>query len=133
MANEAIEIEGPYETHDFTVAAGTGIEKGTILKLTDPRTASATSASGDVVAGIARTEKVANDGSTNLGVYTKGIFDLTVTSGQTVTAGELVSIGGANTIKTATEAEIAEGKAIGKALEDGSSEEVIEVAVNTLK
>jgi len=132
MANEAVEIEGPYETHDFTVADNTKIEKGTILKLEDARTAVANIGSGDVVAGIARTEKVANDGSTNLGVYTKGIFDLTVASDETVTAGEYVSTKGPNTIKPATEAEIQAGKALGKTLEDGGNSEVVEVAVNTL-
>lgn len=64
---------------DFTVADGTGIEKGTLLKLTDPRTAvaadAATAAAANPAAGIAAREKVANDGRTRLAVYRRGTFD----------------------------------------------------------
>lgn len=125
MANEAVPIEGPYEIHDFTVAEDTGIEQHTILKLSDPRTGAASSAA-DVFAGIAATEKEADNGKTNLGCYTKGVFDLTAASG-TITAGALVSLSGANLIKTATEAEVVTGAAFGKALETASASEVIEV------
>src|SRR3990167_969324 len=52
----------------MTVANGTGIEKGTLLKMTDPNTAIASSAANDVIAGIAYTEKIANDGNTQIAV-----------------------------------------------------------------
>ena len=39
MTNEAVPVEGPYETHDFTVSTSTTIEKGTLLQFSDPRTA----------------------------------------------------------------------------------------------
>lgn len=116
MANEAVRVEGPYEVHDFTVADGTAISQYTLCQLTDPRTASASSATGQVFAGIAATDKEASDGQTNLGLYTRGIFVLT-DSGVGIAVGALVSLGGANTIKTATEAEVAAGKAFGRALE----------------
>lgn len=58
----------------FTCADGTGIEKGTILKLSDPDTVAITAGDTDVVAGIAAEEKIANDGKTKISVYTRGIF-----------------------------------------------------------
>ena len=58
----------------FTCADGTGIEKGTVLKLTDPMTVAAADGDTDIVAGIAAEEKIANDGNTKIAVYTRGIF-----------------------------------------------------------
>lgn len=58
MAHEAIlkfETELPIP---FTVANGTGIEKGAVLKLTDPMTAIITSGDEDQIAGIAAEEKI---------------------------------------------------------------------------
>lgn len=69
----------------YTVADGAGIAKGTYLKITDPRTAAAQTATADAFAGIAAAEKVASDGSTTLAAYTYGIFLLT--SGAAVTVG----------------------------------------------
>ena len=63
MANEAVPVEGPYESHDYTVAAGTTIEKYTLCELSDPRTAAASSGA-NVFAGIASTEKSSSDTST---------------------------------------------------------------------
>ena len=57
------ELEPPVS---FTCADGTGIEKGTLLKLTDPMTAIATSGAGDAIAGVAAAEKIANDGNTKI-------------------------------------------------------------------
>ena len=74
MANEAtliIETEVPIM---FTVADGTGIEKGAILKMDDLMTAALADGDGDIVAGIAAEEKIASDGNTKLAVYRRGIF-----------------------------------------------------------
>jgi len=74
MANEAVlvmEYEPPVM---FTVADGTGIEKGAILKMTDPMTAVLADGDGDIVAGIAAEEKIASDGKTKLAVYRRGVF-----------------------------------------------------------
>ena len=74
MAREAtlmVETELPVS---FTCADGTGIEKGTILKLTDPMTVSAADGDTDIVAGIAAEEKIASDGKTTIAVYRRGIF-----------------------------------------------------------
>lgn len=74
MTNECtlvVETEPPIA---FTCADDTGIEKGAILKLTDPMTAELADGDGDVVAGIAAAEKIANDGNTKIPVYRGGIF-----------------------------------------------------------
>lgn len=73
----ALETTLVYETElpiAFTCADGTGIEKGAILKLTDPNTVATTSGDTDPVAGIAAEEKIASDGKTKIAVYRGGIF-----------------------------------------------------------
>lgn len=78
-----------YETDvaiPFTCDDGTGIEKGAILKLTDPMTAATTTGDGDIVAGIAAEEKIANDGKTKIAVYRGGIFK--GKAGGAITAGD---------------------------------------------
>ena len=137
MASEAILIIRQEDPIDFTVADGTGIEKGALLGITDPKTAS-NSVTGIVPpAGIAAREKIASDGRTALAVYRKGVFDLTLSpQSGTVTAGDAVAISGANTIvslgaQVLTTPEM--GKyVLGRALESASAqgEEVIQVAVN---
>lgn len=132
MANEAVIIELLGNGGDpirFTVDDATGIEKGTILKLSDPRTASATSADGDIPIGIAAAEKVANDGSTTIAAYTNGIFDIK-DSGSGITVGQRVKIAGANLIATADDATAAnQSEQLGTALETASASEVIAVRV----
>lgn len=77
----------------MTCADGAGILKGVILKLADPRTASASDADDNCFAGISAAEKVASDGTTSLAVYTHGIFEITTSAA--VTAGERVYISAA--------------------------------------
>ena len=113
----------------FTVADGTGIEKGTLLKLTDNMTAIITSSSADNIAGIAAEEKVANDGKTEIGVYLRGIFK--ATAGGTITAGEgLISeTGGTNEVLADTAAaDMAE--IFGIALQDATDGQSLKVLLN---
>lgn len=73
----ALECELIYETGlpiPFTCAEATGIEKGAVLKLTDPMTAATTTGDTDACAGIAAEEKIASDGKTKIAVYREGIF-----------------------------------------------------------
>lgn len=89
MVNEAVACNlGPLggNCKRFTVADGTTILKGTILAMTDPRTAIATSSTGQVIAGIASMDKLASDGSTEISVYTEGDFDLNASGAITVGA-----------------------------------------------
>lgn len=103
MALEAVLIHETSVPIPFTCADGTGIEKGTILKLTDPMTVAAADGDTDIVAGIAAEEKIASDGKTKIAVHTRGIFkgfagaagcsvgDALITDVATGAANELVS------------------------------------------
>ena len=74
MANETTLV---FETElpiPMTCADGTGIEKGAILKMTDLMTVALADGNGDIVAGIAAEEKIADDGKVKIGVYRGGIF-----------------------------------------------------------
>jgi len=119
MANEAVLVGRKNHPQMFTCADGTGIEKGTILKLTDPRTVAASSADGDICAGIAAEEKIANDGRTEIPVFVDGRFRVTsVASPAAITAGHKIKLGGANLIDAAdvtTAADFAEH--MGRSLE----------------
>jgi hypothetical protein len=129
MANEATLVFRKSDKGiQRTVADGTGIEKGTILKNTDNNVAIASSGSGDVFGGILLREKIASDGRTSVAAAMDGTWKMT-DAGAGITAGQWVSTSGANLIKTATEAEIAAGKGIGRAREDiaGAGTGLVEV------
>lgn|SRR3990167_4417689 len=135
MANEAALRDRLAHPIDFTVADGTGIEKGAILALTDPRTAVApTVLATQALAGIAAREKVASDGRTRLSIFTKGIFDMTA-SGAITVGNAVVSAHDANYPNTVAKAlgltNPASGAAIlGYALETASDAEVIQIYVD---
>jgi len=132
MANEAVIIELLGNGGDpvrFTCADGAGIAKGTLLQITDPRTASATSGDNQPFAGICAAEKVANDGKTSVVAWTHGIFDLT-DSGAGITAGERVSIKSTNTIAKVAAADQLFSD-VGIALETAGAGEVIAVLVGS--
>jgi len=78
MANEATLVVETGKPINFTVTNATGIEKGTLLVMTDLMTAAAASTTeGAIPAGIAACEKIASDGVTKLAVYREGIFKVT--------------------------------------------------------
>ena len=82
MAAEAVIIEligkVPGCPIRYTCADGAAIAKGTLLELdVDPRTVTAHSGIDKPIVGIAAHEKVIDDGSTTIAVYTNGIFDMT--------------------------------------------------------
>ena len=83
MAHEWVLIERLSDPIDFTVADTPGIEKGTLMRLTDPRTAVAVSASGQIIAGVLAREKVSGDGRTRVALFQNGIFRV-FSSGATV-------------------------------------------------
>lgn len=131
MANEAVLVERQPNTWPtaFTVADGTAITKGTILKMTDPRTASIGTNGPVAVAGIAARDKVANDGRTQLGVWTTGIFDVYL-SGSCAIGDPLMISALATTYPNYVEAAgiTASGAfTIGYAMETGTNGEVIQM------
>jgi hypothetical protein len=129
MANEAeiVELLGNGgDPIQVTVADGAGIAKGTLLKITDDRTGAATGADNDPFIGIAAAEKVANDGSTTLAVYTHGVFRLRGSAA--IAVGERVSISGANTITKVAAADLLFSN-VGVALETIGEAGTIEILV----
>jgi len=120
MANEAIIVELLGNQGDpirYTCADGTGIEKGTVLELTSPRTVKKGSAVDKPLVGIAAEEKVANDGQTSISVYTNGIFQLKCATTQ-CEIGDQVSLAAAdNTIALASTLDMEKGWSLGYAIE----------------
>lgn len=121
MANELVlqvELEPPIP---FTVADGTGIEKGTLLELSDPMTAAKVSGAAPLVCGVAAEEKIASDGKTTLGVYLRGVFK--ATAGGTITAGDVLKAeSGTNELLKGTTSET-DGVIFGMALETAADTE----------
>ena len=129
MANEAVLVFETERPIPFTCADGVTIEKGCLLKLSDPFTVAATSADNDVFIGIAAEEKIASDGKTKIGVYLRGIFKLVVDAGDTTTVGLHCVIRAANAIGLFDTLDDENGKVVGRALETGAAGETVLVAV----
>ena len=132
MANEAtlvFELETPIP---FTVANATGIEKGALLAMTDPMTAILVSADGtEAIAGIAAEEKIASDGKTKIGVYSRGIFKML--AGGAITVGESVISNGSTLANEVITAAVNSENIVGIALETVADTETFLVELNIIK
>lgn len=88
MAREWIAVTTPERFRQYTVANGTAISKGTLLKLTDPFTASvydgATVQAAQPIAGVAWQDKEANDGATTINAAVCGRFEASASGAITV-------------------------------------------------
>ena len=129
MADEAIIVELLGDQGDvvrYTCADNTGIPKGTLLEMTTPRTVVSSSQVDVTFAGIAASEKVANDGQTSIGVYTNGIFQLTVKNGGTpATIGDHVSLSSvANRVELSSSLDKEKGWSVGVAMEAIASDAI---------
>lgn len=134
MANEAVIIEllgNGGDPISYTVAEGTGIAKGSIMKLADARLASAHAGAADVpIVGIAAAEKVAGDGSTTLAVYTNGIFDITAAAAGVTAVGAICACSATAQMITAADADdLLQGSTVGQCLEAHANNEVAAVRV----
>ena len=81
MANEWEKVELYGANNDgnprrYTVADGVAVSKGTLMAMSDPRTAAAFVDGNTVCAGVASEGKDANDGATTLALWTDGIFEV---------------------------------------------------------
>lgn len=114
----------------YTVADGTTISKGILLKFADPRTASAAVAKGDLFAGISAMDKEADDGATAITVWTNGIFEMQASLACVV--GDFLTIAANGYVVPLIHAGSAASKAyiVGYALEEADAGEVINVRVN---
>ena len=100
MANEAVLVIETELPINFTCSNTTGIEKGSLLKLSDPMTVAIVATDNDIVGGIAAEEKIASDGKTKIAVYRGGFFK--VRASGSITVGDPLSIEGdtINTLKS---------------------------------
>lgn len=123
MADELTLVNRQSDPIDFIVADGTGIEKGTLLNVSDPRTAAAASAN-DNIAGVAAAEKIASDGRTRLAVFRNGIFEANCSGAAVV--GDLVAASDDNFVKAAGSG-LSGAQIIGTFLETASDGERVQV------
>tara|TARA_Y100000310_G_scaffold58013_1_gene53172 strand:+ start:3358 stop:3783 length:426 start_codon:yes stop_codon:yes gene_type:complete len=102
MAGEAVVMIETNLPIPMTCANGTGIEKGSVLVLSDPFTVAActTGTVNQKFGGIAAEEKIASDGLVKVAVYREGIFKVTISGN--VTVGEGLVLDGVATAGTAT-------------------------------
>lgn len=121
-------LQAPTRFRRYTVADGTAIPKGTLLKLSTPMTAAAATADNDIPGGIAWEDKVASDGITEITAALDGVWGITTTNAA-ITIGNEVTIGGTNEIKVYTTLDGEKGYVLGTALETCSANVVIAVAV----
>jgi len=123
MADEHVLV---YETHQaipFTCSNTAGIEKGTLLALSDPMTVAAASALNDIVGGVAKTEKINADGKTKISVYRGGIFRCKISG--SVTVGDSLVVAGATANNLLQTAGVNAEQIVGIALETGTNAETI--------
>lgn len=135
MANEVaiIELFGHPKGRPirYTVADGTGIAKGALLVVTDPRTAVAHTTGTTAFVGVAASEKVASDGQVSLAAYTDGIFDITAAAAGVTTVGYMVALSAtANMSTLAVEADTVTGGIIGQVLESQANDERSAIRIN---
>lgn len=128
MTNEAILRQEFSLPINFTCADATGIEKGAILKLSDPMTAALSDGEEDYIAGICATEKIANDGTTSVAVYIDGLFSMKLSG--SVTAGQAVAKAVNSNVIKAADATCVGAKTLGIALETGVEGDNILVKLN---
>jgi hypothetical protein len=122
MANEWTLMWETEQPVPMTCSNSVGIEKGTVLKLSDPRTVATATADNDPWGGIAAEEKIANDGKTVISVYFGGIFKGLVGAAG-CTAGKAFSISAANAVVDAAAGDNDVGYTGGKSLETGTNGE----------
>jgi len=127
MADEAKCILTPTRFGRITVADGTGIPIGTLLKYSDDFTGEASSADNDKFAGITWVEKKASDGLTQLTVAKDGLWDIKASG--TVSTGQMVNLSGANTVNAAASGDQEQGSLVGRASETATTSEIIAVWV----
>lgn len=128
MANEARLIIETGKPIMMKCADATGIEKGAILQLTDPMTASLADGTNQTVAGICSGEKIASNGTLYVGVYREG-FAVVKASGS-ITVGDSVGTALSNLVVSNRATSVLSGaKCLGIAMETATDGEefVIEI------
>ena len=125
-------IEAPTIFERRVIADATAVPIGTIMKLGDANTVVVSAASADPFGGIAWVEHTASEGVTEMTVAMNGRWSITTTAAA-IPAGNAVSIGGADAIRLATEADTIVGTIMGKAINTiggGGGTAIVEVGQN---
>ncbi len=116
---------------EYTIAAGSVIPKGTIMKISaSPQTAAASSADGDLIAGITQDESKATDTFTKMALVTHCLATVNATAATgSMNLAEPVKLTAANTVAPADDDTVEKkGEVLGRALETvaaGASGEVL--------
>ena len=129
MANEAVCIESPTRFARRTVAVGTAIPYGTLMRLATPNTASASTADNEVFGGICWVEKTDLTSTTEIVVALDGVWAITCSAGA-ITIGQDVVLSGANLITVYATLDDEKGLVVGKPQEGGAGSTIINVRVN---
>lgn len=130
MANELIMYTDPTRFARVTVADANALAQYTLMALTTPNLAVASSADDQPCAGVLMSSKAALDGQTEMTIALDGEWGI-LTTAAAITIGYQVGIAGANTIKVMTTLDDEKGWCLGKALETiGAAATVIRVRVD---
>jgi hypothetical protein len=127
MANEAVPIEllgnnSAGEQLRYTCAVGTAIPRGTLLKLSADRTGIIANGEADIFIGVASMDKEANDGSTEVSVWTKGTFEFAASG--SISRGDTCVTFGDNYVGSSS-AITDSMKIVGYAIDEASSGKVV--------
>ena len=123
MALETVLIHELEPPVPFTCADGTGITKGALLILTDPKTVATTTGDTDAIIGIAAADKIANDGVTKIPVYLRGIFKGLAGAAGTTAGQAIISDTGTGTANELVNADVNSEHIVGRALETAADTE----------
>ena len=122
MVNEAVlrdRMSAPINMH---CQSGLGMEKGTILAFSGPRSVKPSAADGDVFAGILHREKIAGAGRDQASVFVDGIFDCTTQGGGgSIPVGTQVGISGPNILKIFTPGDSEDGTVVGRMIQEAGA------------
>jgi len=122
-----IELYGDNSAGDvmpFTVSSSVAIPKGTLMQLSaSPRTIAASSTYGQVFVGVATAEKDSADTSTQLGVWTNGVFKMTASG--SINDGDTVILSTAANTVEASNACTDRRLIVGTAFNDAASSLVV--------
>ena len=121
----AVFIIKPTKIITRVCAEATPIPKGTVMKLSGTNTVSASSANSDPFGGITTEEFTGGEGLTHVGVGMDGVAQIDTTAAA-IGIGVPVSIGGANAVRAAIEADWPLGTVCGTA-------EEIRTGTNTIR
>ena len=137
MVNEWVKVELYGANNDgqprrYTIADNASVSKGTLLALSDPRTAAASNGTSLIFAGVAAESHSPNIGVTTITAWTQGVFEAatslalgcgTPITGNTTKANDLNFVTPASVLMSGA-------SVIGYSLETAAAGDVINVRLN---